>query len=109
MDETPKSKDGEEDAMLAVRTRLQPSMLESVDVSALASVMADRLVLRKASLAAICDGEFIIVWASASEAWRHQRNVYHSTRFGAAPRRAKHRHDLRYVRTRPIEGVVQQF
>ena len=71
MDETPKSKDGEKDVMLAARMRLQPSMLAPLSASVEASATTERLALRKASLPVVCVGEFIVVWADSSEAWRH--------------------------------------
>ena len=67
MDETPKHKDGEEAALLAmgfaawfvVNVRLHPSVLASPVVSAAASAGAQRLVSRMASLREVCIGEFI--------------------------------------------------
>ena len=99
MDETPIIKDGEGAVMLADES--------STESKGAMPVQPDGALV--AFTASFCVGEFIVVWADSSEAWRHQCDFHHATGFGAASRRAKYRHDLRHIRTRPIEGVVQQF
>jgi hypothetical protein len=67
MDETPKHKDGEEAALLAigfaawfvVNVRLHPSMLASPAVSEVITAIAEKFVSRTASMRVVCVDEFI--------------------------------------------------